>query len=258
MPSLSRLEIHLPRRFAIAFAVLTVVLASPWAAVAFAVQDHIQMCSGGLREGKSCASNSDCELGVCVNAKGVCDGGSDDGFSCPCPGSTCSAATPCADQPRAGTCAGGPLAGSCCSLEFGCSDGKPCVASQKVCVGGRFKGASCLRDSHCPDSTCQSTGLACDAGIYEDSACADNADCPRSTCSSPNRAPTCAGDCNGSNDVTVDELIVMVNVALGSAQLTICTAADSNRDAQVTVDEILAAVSVALRGCLAATPTPSL
>jgi hypothetical protein len=61
---------------------------------------------------------------------------------------------------------------------------------------------------------------------------------------------TCVGDCDGSGDVTVSELITMVNIALGNTRLLNCEAADANHDGQVTVDEILTAVNNALNGCV--------
>jgi hypothetical protein len=61
---------------------------------------------------------------------------------------------------------------------------------------------------------------------------------------------TCAGDCDSSGSVGVDELMVMVNIALGEAPLAGCAAADTNADGRVTVDEIVAAVSNALTGCM--------
>ncbi len=65
----------------------------------------------------------------------------------------------------------------------------------------------------------------------------------------------CVGDCDGSGQVTVDEIIVMVNIALGTADITQCPVADANADGQVTVDEIVTAVNAALNGCPAQTPT---
>lgn len=59
----------------------------------------------------------------------------------------------------------------------------------------------------------------------------------------------CTGDCNASGDVTVDEIITMVNIALGTGTVSGCPAADGNSDGQVTVDEIVAAVNKALNGC---------
>jgi len=62
-------------------------------------------------------------------------------------------------------------------------------------------------------------------------------------------AALCVGDCGGDGDVTVDELILGVNVALGSAQLAQCAGLDSSGDGEVTVDELIRAVSNALTGC---------
>ena len=71
----------------------------------------------------------------------------------------------------------------------------------------------------------------------------------------------CTGDCSGENIVTVDELLTMVNIALGKAAATACEAGDVNDDGRITVDEIVAAVNNALNGCpppvATATPTPT-
>lgn len=74
--------------------------------------------------------------------------------------------------------------------------------------------------------------------------------CP-ATCNIASCTPgsTCTGDCGSDGDVTVDEIITGVNIALGTAQLTMCGAFDGNADQQVTVDEILTAVNNALNGC---------
>jgi hypothetical protein len=61
--------------------------------------------------------------------------------------------------------------------------------------------------------------------------------------------PACGGDCNGSNDVTVDELLSMVNIALGNADVNTCVAGDADHDGTITIDEILMAVNHALTGC---------
>jgi hypothetical protein len=50
--------------------------------------------------------------------------------------------------------------------------------------------------------------------------------------------------------VTVDEILTMVNIALGNTPVTDCLAGDRNGDEMITVDEILAAVNNALTGCL--------
>jgi hypothetical protein len=62
------------------------------------------------------------------------------------------------------------------------------------------------------------------------------------------------GDCGGDGMVTVDELIVGVNIALGSAAVSLCPSFDIDGDGQVTVDELIVAVNVALTGV---TPTPT-
>ena len=68
----------------------------------------------------------------------------------------------------------------------------------------------------------------------------------------------CTGDCDGDNQVTVNEVITGVNIVLENTPLTACTAFDDNQSDTVTVDEIVAAVGNALGGCRAQpTPTPS-
>ena len=70
----------------------------------------------------------------------------------------------------------------------------------------------------------------------------------------PTATPTstfirCVGDCHGDGHVTVDEIITMVNTALGTAPIIACEAGDANQDGQITVDEIVRAVNAALNGC---------
>jgi len=52
----------------------------------------------------------------------------------------------------------------------------------------------------------------------------------------------CVGDCGQDGLVTVDELVTMVNIALGSTETSECTAGDTNQDGEITVNEIIAAV----------------
>jgi len=59
----------------------------------------------------------------------------------------------------------------------------------------------------------------------------------------------CAGDCNDDHSVMVDELITLVNIALGTADISTCLVGDANRTDAITVDEILTAVNNALSGC---------
>lgn len=59
----------------------------------------------------------------------------------------------------------------------------------------------------------------------------------------------CAGDCNDDGAVRIDELLMLVNAALGDASISACLAGDHNEDGTITVDEILAAVRIALTEC---------
>jgi hypothetical protein len=61
--------------------------------------------------------------------------------------------------------------------------------------------------------------------------------------------PTCAGDCGGDGEVTVEEIVRMVNIALGSATVDQCRAGDVDGNGEITIDEIIAAVNRALAGC---------
>ncbi len=71
---------------------------------------------------------------------------------------------------------------------------------------------------------------------------------------------TCVGDCGGDGSVTVDEIIVGVNIALGLAPVEACPSVDRDGNFQVTIDELVGAILNALEGCPmvpTATPTPS-
>ncbi|MGD0947272.1 MAG: right-handed parallel beta-helix repeat-containing protein [Candidatus Binatia bacterium] len=84
---------------------------------------------------------------------------------------------------------------------------------------------------------------SCSIGAYEDNAVP----------ASPNPTPTpststCIGDCNGDGSVTVDEILTMVNIALGTAQTTACPDGVPSGD-EVNISLILQAVNNALNGC---------
>ncbi len=74
----------------------------------------------------------------------------------------------------------------------------------------------------------------------------------------PTRTPLpCVGDCDGSGDVQINEIISCVNIALGTAQLSVCTSCDANGDGEVAINELILAVNAALTGCTPVrTPTP--
>jgi glucose/arabinose dehydrogenase len=70
-------------------------------------------------------------------------------------------------------------------------------------------------------------------------------------------AAACTGDCDGDGNVSIDELVQGVNIALGSRALETCPAFDPNGTQRVTIDELIAAVTGALEGCPAPTETPA-
>lgn len=62
-------------------------------------------------------------------------------------------------------------------------------------------------------------------------------------------AIACSGDCNGDDEVSIDELLKGVNIALGNLPAVDCPAFDTDANGAVTIDELLAAVSRALNAC---------
>jgi cysteine-rich repeat protein len=62
-------------------------------------------------------------------------------------------------------------------------------------------------------------------------------------------AAACIGDCGNDESVTVDELVMGVNIALGNASIDTCPEFDENDDDNVTVDELVKGVNNALNGC---------
>lgn len=60
----------------------------------------------------------------------------------------------------------------------------------------------------------------------------------------------CVGDCGNDRSVTIDELLRLVNIALGNTEVPECIAGDANGDGRITVDEILVAVTNAIDGCV--------
>ena len=61
--------------------------------------------------------------------------------------------------------------------------------------------------------------------------------------------PKCPGNCDNDTVVTMDELMLGVDIVLGRQPLQSCTAFDMNGDNQATVNELARAVNAALSGC---------
>jgi len=65
------------------------------------------------------------------------------------------------------------------------------------------------------------------------------------------------GDCNTDDSVTVDEILLGVNIALGNLSISQCPGFDGNGDGTTTVDEIITAVNYALKGLPPLPPSPT-
>jgi hypothetical protein len=77
-------------------------------------------------------------------------------------------------------------------------------------------------------------GATCDIGAYESGA----------------QVPVpCVGDCGNDGEVTIDELLTIVNIALGTTSMAECGSGDADLNEEITIDEILTAVNNALNGC---------
>lgn len=83
---------------------------------------------------------------------------------------------------------------------------------------------------------------------------------PTPTPPPPTAAPTsvCIGDCNGDGQVTIDELAIGIDIALGIATIDQCAAFDCSGNQQVSVECLLMAVDAALNGCEPNSPDGSL
>jgi len=68
----------------------------------------------------------------------------------------------------------------------------------------------------------------------------------------------CVGDCGDDGEVAIDDILLMVNIALSNAAVSACPRGNPNADDAITIDEILTAVSNAQNGCsTSGTPTPT-
>ncbi len=59
----------------------------------------------------------------------------------------------------------------------------------------------------------------------------------------------CAGDCDASGTVTIDELITLVRIALDRATASECQNGDTDASGTVEIDELVTAVQKSLNGC---------
>jgi hypothetical protein len=216
-------------------------------------------------EGLVCLAYDACcdLLGLCVpqaEASAICESPAGAAFSCP---------TQTPTQTPTPTCH--PVAGlSDCQVDSDCVvvDQTDCCPCQ---MGGRQQAINRSKEDEFSvqqEVCCAAAGVCAD--VYQ---CQENvgAICHGGTCllvltaGTPTPTPTviagtCAGDCNGDSDVTIDEIITLVGVALNGCPSggTCCASAAVWCGSGVTVDCIIQAVNGALYGCgIEPTPTPA-
>ena len=59
----------------------------------------------------------------------------------------------------------------------------------------------------------------------------------------------CQADCDGNRQVTINELVSAVRIALGEALVSTCTAVDVDNSGTVAINELIGAVDRAIGGC---------
>ncbi len=148
-----------------------------------------RLCSRGANDGAACSVDEDCSGGACVDAQGVCDGGSSDGNLCACNGGICSTRTLCPSAHGSGTCVGGDVVGRCCDVHGNCRDNAACVGTQRICLSGNSAGSPCVHDSQCLGGMCDSTGKVCSGGSADGFTCNEDSHCPSGSCSAPVVSP---------------------------------------------------------------------
>lgn len=65
----------------------------------------------------------------------------------------------------------------------------------------------------------------------------------------PTTARPCPGDCDGDGRVSIEELVVAVRIALGTADLELCPSIDADGDGDVSIAELVQAVRAAIGVC---------
>lgn len=93
--------------------------------------------------------------------------------------------------------------------------------------------------------TATATATATDSPTMTATATATASETPANTATAT--PVPCAGDCDGNGEVTVNDLITMVNNALGNGGT--CPVGDLDGSGDIAVNEIVTAVGAALNGC---------
>lgn len=65
----------------------------------------------------------------------------------------------------------------------------------------------------------------------------------------PTPRTACAGDCDGDGVVTMNEIIILMNIVLGALPPSACSAGDGNHDGVIDINDIIIAQNNAVKGC---------
>ncbi len=184
--------------------------------------------------------------------------------------------TPSACDPLINNCPLGTTCGCCCGAweclhgteiccEIACMFPTPVSTATPTptepCSGSPCGGTCVICPPCTPGTICP---LApCELGHCELSA-AGSCACAPGLAATPTATPTllpgtCIGDCNGDGAVTINEIILMLNITLGNVSSAACPAVHGWCPEGCTVNDLIAAVNNALYGCLVGpppTPTP--
>jgi len=128
-----------------------------------------------------------------------------------------------------------------------CPAGEVCDLHDPTCAIVDLAGVCVKRPDAC--TTLFDPVCGCDAKTYSNDCLRIMAGVTLAHVGACATTTPCVGDCNADLQVTVDELLTMVNIAVGNTDVSTCRAGDANHDGQITVNEILTAAGNALNGC---------
>jgi len=138
-------------------------------------------------------------------------------------------------QPTGASCTSGMQCASTFCVDTTCCDAASCRAGQRCDIYG-------------------SVGT-CDDPLPRGKACRQNSDCESNNCEAGNPPrcglplPGCDGDCDNSGHVGVDDLLILVHIALSNGATASCATGDADKNGKIDVAEILTAVNSAHSDC---------
>jgi hypothetical protein len=186
-----------------------------------------------------CAASCICEVagGCCVEHEDTvgCDNRT-------CQNCVCTIDQACCVEGWDAACADA-AANECAARCSECAVIDCCVALEQL---------GCPTDATCEDCVCGVDSFCCDE-LWDDG-CAEIAGSDCQTECACVQESSCPCDCSGDGVVTVNELTLAVNIALGNTRLDNCPAADANGGGMVGVADLIQGVIVLLNGCPNVTP----